>query len=305
MKAIISKGLPGSGKSTWARQFVSENPEYVIVNNDTIRNEIYVRLNNRNWSKAIESEVGNVRTEQIAAAYNSGQNVILDNTHMNPYALQAAIKQCEDLGFEVEVKEFDVPVEECIRRDSLREGHARVGEEVIRKMVPKDAPKRRERKPLPRWVKNPVLPNAIIVDLDGTLFENVSRDPFDEKRVGEDIVREHVLRTITALHYAGAQILFVSGRSEDCRVETTRCLWDKCALREGYPEEIGGSKLFMRPSGDKRRDSIIKREIYEREIKDKYSIIAVFDDRQQVIRECWAALNLPVFRCGVIDEDDF
>lgn len=47
----------------------------------------------------------------------------------------------------------------------------------------------------------------------------------------------------------------------------------------------------MRPQGDMRRDSIVKRELYENHIKGKYNVVAIFDDRPQVIRECWQALG--------------
>ena len=49
--------------------------------------------------------------------------------------------------------------------------------------------------------------------------------------------------------------------------------------------------LFMRPEGDMRRDSVVKRELYEQHIKGKYNVLAIFDDRPQVIRECWQELG--------------
>lgn len=39
----------------------------------------------------------------------------------------------------------------------------------------------------------------------------------------------------------------------------------------------------MRKTGDSRKDFLIKKEIYENELKDKYNILAIFDDRQQVV----------------------
>jgi hypothetical protein len=63
--------------------------------------------------------------------------------------------------------------------------------------------------------------------------------------------------------------------------------------------------LLMRAANDRRRDSLVKRELYDQHVAGRYSVLAVFDDRAQVIRECWGQLGLPVFRCGVIDQDEF
>jgi hypothetical protein len=39
----------------------------------------------------------------------------------------------------------------------------------------------------------------------------------------------------------------------------------------------------MRPAGDNRKDSILKEEIYKRDILPEYYISFVLDDRQQVV----------------------
>lgn len=57
----------------------------------------------------------------------------------------------------------------------------------------------------------------------------------------------------------------------------------------------------MRPAGDSRKDAIVKREIFDQEIRDRWRVIGVFDDRQQVVR-MWRALGLTVFQ---VAEGDF
>ena len=42
-------------------------------------------------------------------------------------------------------------------------------------------------------------------------------------------------------------------------------------------------QLFMRKKDDYRQDAIVKKELYEEHIKDKYYVEAVFDDRDQVV----------------------
>jgi hypothetical protein len=51
----------------------------------------------------------------------------------------------------------------------------------------------------------------------------------------------------------------------------------------------------MRPVGDMRKDSVVKAEIFDREIRGRYHVVAVFDDRDQVVKT-WRSLGLTVFQ---------
>jgi hypothetical protein len=51
----------------------------------------------------------------------------------------------------------------------------------------------------------------------------------------------------------------------------------------------------MREYGDQRKDSIVKAEIFDQEIRGRYHVVAVFDDRDQVVR-MWRSLGLTVFQ---------
>jgi hypothetical protein len=101
------------------------------------------------------------------------------------------------------------------------------------------------------------------------------------------------------------KVFVFSGRSESCLTETVRWITDKCDfVVDNYlcnSDSDYSVELHMRKVGDKRRDSLVKTDLYNEYVKDKYNTIVVFDDRPQVIRECWKALNLPVFQCGLID----
>nr|DAI39653.1 MAG TPA: polynucleotide kinase [Caudoviricetes sp.] len=58
----------------------------------------------------------------------------------------------------------------------------------------------------------------------------------------------------------------------------------------------------MRKEKDYRKDSIVKTEIYNEYIKDKYCVTAVFDDRDQVVNDCWRKLGL---LCNQVWKGDF
>jgi len=51
----------------------------------------------------------------------------------------------------------------------------------------------------------------------------------------------------------------------------------------------------MRQAGDKRRDSIVKLELFDRHVRDYYDIAFVLDDRQQVV-DAWRVIGLTVFQ---------
>lgn len=91
----------------------------------------------------------------------------------------------------------------------------------------------------------------------------------DEDEINR-IVSEH-----TIFHKdMNRQVILVSGRDESCRKETMEWL-------DMYGVEY--NMLFMRPKDDYRKDTIVKREIYQNEIEGKFNVLAVYDDRLQVL----------------------
>jgi hypothetical protein len=81
----------------------------------------------------------------------------------------------------------------------------------------------------------------------------------------------------------------MSGRSDIHREQTERWLKDK---------GIKYHALYMRKEGDHRADEIVKREIYDNNIRGKWHVKAVIDDRPKVIRMWQYDLGLPVINVG-------
>lgn len=124
---IITVGLPGSGKSTWARQ----QDGYVIVNRDSLRVMMH---SGRPWSKEQEKLTRAARDSIIMLMLKKGQSVISDDTNFGQIGWTKNL--ADQAGAIYRVVYFThVPVEVCIERDSKREGPAHVGEEVIRSMA--------------------------------------------------------------------------------------------------------------------------------------------------------------------------
>lgn len=119
--------------------------------------------------------------------------------------------------------------------------------------------------------------DGIIVDLDGTLAIHQDRRPFDWELVHTDLPNGPVVSVVRAMAAAGYAIVYCSGRDSVCREATQK--WIEIHVGVQGP-------LYMRARGDNRKDSIVKRELYETHIEPAYRIAFVLDDRNQVV-ELW------------------
>lgn len=127
-KLIITRGLPASGKSTWAKQWVLEDPEHrVRINQDDIR-----LMLGKYWVPSREKLVQEIQFDAIVEALSREFDVVIDNTNLNKKVLDQfnrLIKTFED--YEIEYKDFfDTPLSVCIERDKNRD--LQVTEKVIR-----------------------------------------------------------------------------------------------------------------------------------------------------------------------------
>ena len=126
----------------------------------------------------------------------------------------------------------------------------------------------------------------VIVDIDGTVAHRTDRDPFEYDKVLDDRPDNETIEVITALWRAGYKIIFISARDDSCFDDSYE--W----LRLHCPPFI---KLYMRKTGDLRKDAIIKEEIYREHIEPFYDVFCVFDDRNQVV-DMWREIGLKCFQ---------
>lgn len=277
LNVIICKGLPGSGKSTWAKKLIDDHPgQYKRINKDDLR----AMLDNGKFSKQNEDFVLEIRNQILLMALQQGKHVIIDDTNLHPKH-EAKIRELVKGIATVSIQDFThISVETCIKRDLNR--FASVGEKVIRDMYKQFlAPK------LEPYSFKEGLPNAVICDLDGTLCLLRNRNPYDASRCDQDD-----LNPVVASLLVGKIVLLVSGREEKYREPTLKFL---------TKYHIQYHALWMRETGDRRKDSIIKKEIFDRHIRDVYNIEFVLDDRNQVV-ELWRSLGLT---CLQVADGDF
>lgn len=313
-KVMILTGLSGSGKSTFARQFCTENPNWLRINRDDLRRSLLPVSLPEYWQtwpedrkNRIENLVNTLQKTAILDGLAQGWNVLIDNTNLrlsyiNEFRMMLAERFDE---VEIQYKLIDTPLEESIRRD--RERADSVGETVIRKQAQQLATLRQNfafqtevltRTSALKQNKEALtsVPRCILVDIDGTVADKGARSPFAWHRVGEDTPKWPIINMVKALHTAGYTILFFSGRDAVCRSQTVA--W----LNRHFNWQSTDYALFMRPQNDNRKDSIIKQELYERHVKGRYAVELVVDDRQQVVDMWRRTLGLT---CVQVDYGDF
>lgn len=183
MRLIATRGVPGSGKTTWAREWVAADPEgRARVNRDDLRGMVnksafVAQTGDR---PGTERAIRAVRDAAITALLNRGVDVVCDDTNLPSRTVRDLRRLAVLSGAEFEVVDLtDVPLEECLRRNALREGMARVPADRIvdmhrRYIAGKPYPLPVADEPSdPQTVvpyeAKPDTPKAVIFDIDGTV----------------------------------------------------------------------------------------------------------------------------------------
>lgn len=287
-KLTINIGLPASGKSTESHIKMLREGNTVRINKDLLRTMLHFdKFNHRNE--------GHTRDASRALAMHflsKGINVIIDDTNLNPKTRQSWVDLAKQ--FEAKIEYIDmtgISIDECIRRDTLRE--VSVGKSVIQKMAMQHL----------GYLKGE---NVVVCDLDGTLCDIKHRlhfvngekkdwKSFFQHMMGDKLrtdVVEKLHDALTVLS-ADAKLIFVSARPESYRGFTLDWL-TKNLSGTGLLERC--ETLIMREDGDSRPDTQVKSDIYDKYLK-QLNIIKVFDDRPSVIR-MWRQKGLEVEDVG-------
>lgn len=348
---VFLRGLSGSGKSTFAQKEYEKSPtKTVIISRDQIRRELVGDDGkNGNLSKyfrggmdrSLEDYVTKIEHRRLKEAawddqrlFNFEGNVIIDNLNLRKkYAAEYfnILASLEYPFSQIKVKDFDTPIEECVRRCAARDEFP-ITEDIIRSQSqivnlglwePEDFKSAWDTKPSQEppfyrpsflvipYTPNKQLPKAIICDLDGTLAHRTVIDTgagfkmrswYESK--SQDVLTDEcdpvVLTVIQSLADRGYEILFTSGRDETVRKYTVS--WINKNLKPGTPWQ-----LFMRDhtidvhNSKSDPDDLVKYRLFNYYIRDKYNVLAVFDDRKRVL-SLWETLGLKTFNVGKINE---
>lgn len=294
----IYRGIPGSGKTTAAMKATQELGAIRISRDD-------IRLQNLGKAWGVDE---NVVTKLFYAALNAalktGLPIISDATNLQAKYVRQQIELAASRGYGFEAVDFPISVDEAIARDAARE--RQVGEKVIRSFHERFI-RKGQFPPMPvisvevtefqpYVAPGPGYPHAILVDIDGTLAHHEGvRGPYEASKYDLDEFDLNVAMLAERWadgHGQHCDIIVMSGRDEDYRQVTEEWLEDNDFLYRS---------LYMRPSGDRREDSIVKNELFETNIAGNYNVDFVLDDRNRVV-DMWRAKGL---KCLQVQPGDF
>lgn len=325
-KAVVTIGPPGSGKSTYARKLQKEDPRYVIVERDILREEICVaegllpdsyNKETDNFhevyykiDKFIRTSIEKLVTLHIKEQIQEHDYIILSNTNLSAKHREAQHRDLESCGFLVHYVVFNSHINELLAQNLLRRNV--VNENIIFDMYQRMQYQLEDIAQYECSYESDHVTNnsffeqsvrCIICDIDGTIahIKNNSRTHFQMHKVDEDELDEVVFTLVTSLARAyHAEVVFLTGRTSDCFSKTIKWL-DNNFAEQGQTSrmannvyasyEYGDYHLYSRLNGDYRKDFIVKEELYNTFIKGRYEVIAVFDDRPQVVN-LWHDLGL-------------
>lgn len=182
----ILRGLPGSGKTTRARELVADDPRCARVNRDDLRMMMFGAK--ANLTPAQERAV-TLAEHAMARALLPNWNVVTDDMNLRPRYVRDWLSIAAQRGADVVMVEMPTPLDECIDRDAQRD--APVSADVIRRIAAKFLPGGRflpipddpPSPAVPQYTQTGHLPPAVIVDIDGTLALKGDRSPYDMTRV--------------------------------------------------------------------------------------------------------------------------
>lgn len=309
---IICKGLPASGKSTYAKKLAQDNPKSIIrVSRDDLRH-----MCGKYWVPKRENLITEIEDSIIVEALEKGYDVIVDATNLRgTKRFEELIDENELFDVSIIVKDFThVSLTTCIERDLARgKSEGKVGVEAIVRMwnkylapegekVDKNNMKRKysvKRDPRlnkfdgegyiktnPDISKSEITESCFIFDLDGTLALMNGRSPYDGEDCNSDILYGPVAAVLKSLAGTGYKIIILSGRNGESEKQTKEWLSN---------HSIYYDELHMRKPGDMRKDTIVKNEMWENHIKGNYNVIGIFDDRDMMV-EFWRNKGFPCFQ---------
>lgn len=138
---------------------------------------------------------------------------------------------------------------------------------------------------------------CIIIDIDGTLADVehrvhfVRQKPKKWKDFHQNLIHDQVqgwcLKLIEAFRAQGTKVVLLTGRDDDYISESKEWL---------EQNQVPYDELFMRATKDRRSDHLVKKDFYLNEIKPRYKVLFVVEDRLSVVK-MWRELGVVCLHC--------
>jgi adenylate kinase family enzyme len=266
MKIILLVGPPGSGKTTYAQQYIQEG--YTYINQD-LQGKDHLRL--------------------FEEATSLNKNIVVDRMNFNKNQRDRYYKE----GYERKIVVLHVPREECLRRCTLRTGHPTNKDEASANAALNTFFSKYERPSIhsgeghntefvyvyPQGTKDYV----VWCDIDGTVADVSHRLGYVRgerknwnmffQEMTKDLPNVPVVLAVESLAEQ-YPIVYCSGRPDTYKKQT----------REWLNKYCPSGDLYMRLRSDSRKDDIVKENILDFEILTRYKVLVCFDDRDQVVK---------------------
>lgn len=330
---IITHGLPVSGKSMWAEEEVARiraaNGNATRINRDDIRTHLFgedyhQKDPTKKEMKEAEQQVSYVQDTLTDEFLAKGYTVINDDTNLNQAFLSEKKEIADKHGIPLGQEHFDVPVDECKRRNRVRAEHGGrfVPEEVIDKMADKAYGKdgrikefRIGEKTAYAYDRSGVAGEdeiaayekrqqdklgtprggAVFLDLDGSAVD--VREIADKYMAGKkknyhafhhasehSPANDDVISIVDEAHQQGIPIVISTARGSEYAKPTIAWL---------EAHNIPATRLFMRKAGDFRKDYEVKPEFIGDAEKDGVFPLFAIEDNPGAI-EGWKDAGVPV-----------
>ena len=245
------------------------------------------------WIPSRESIVSNTKLQTTLYAMRMGYDIVVDNMNLNPKEVKYwenvidshnNIKTSDinpdwvQYEYEIEFKDFFIPLEECIRRVAMRPNP--IGEKVIRetwkryKHLIQTTEVERHVDKMRRYTGKP---KCIVIDMDSTMCFNVTKRPWFGEVAAEgminDVPNTGVCEMIRQLqdYY---DIVVATGR-DTSQEEVTR----QWLAKQG----INPDEFYFRTNGDFRKGVVVKKEQIEK-ILETYDIVSIFEDCEPIVQ---------------------
>ena len=280
-KLILTRGIPGSGKSTWARQWVEEDPENrVRINNDDLRNML-----GKYWVTSRENLVSSIKKNMAEEAINRGYDIVVDNMNLNPKEVlfwkdmvKMANMDPDGYKYEIEFKDFFIPLEECIRRDAMRPNP--IGEKVIRETW-KRYKHFIQTSEVERYVNNlrkyTGKPKCIVIDMDSTMCFNTTKRPWFGEGAAEGMINDVPnIGMCDMIRKLQEDFVIVVATGRDTTQEAVTKEW---LAKQG----INADEFYFRTNKDYRKGVVVKKEQIEK-ILETYDIVSIFEDCEPIVQ---------------------
>lgn len=236
------------------------------------------------WVTSRENLVSSIKKNMAEEAINRGYNIVVDNMNLNAKEIlfwkdmvKMANMDPDGYKYEIEFKDFFIPLEECIRRDAMRPNP--IGEKVIRETW-KRYKHFIQTTQVERYVDNlrkyTGKPKCIVIDMDSTMCFNTTKRPWFGDGAAEGMIND-VPNTgmCDIVRQLQEQYLVVVATGRDTTQEAVTKEW---LAKQG----INVDEYYFRTNKDYRKGVVVKKEQIEA-ILEKYDIVAIFDDCEPIV----------------------